>query len=173
MPVIDVDEELTPFGASVQGTWSLVPEARLWNAEGMPAEGVYAVTAAQVRAWVEELTGVVAMTLDGWQRLSDEPVSPELTSDRDQLIEYARTVIHNGAASYLEAARHPERARQNDTSYAAVLWARYTDGLDRLSAWLTKRLAAGEPGDTPEPATDFGGGAFAFPLPTFPDHFAV
>lgn len=171
MPV-DVDEELPPFGASVQGTWSLVPEARLWNGEGMPPEGTYAVTAAQVRAWVEELTGVVAMTLTGWQRLSSTPVEPETTSDRDQLIEYARTVVHNGAASYLEAARHPERARQNDTSYAAVLWARYTDGLDRLATWLAERLAASAPGDAVEPAST-AGGAFAFPLPTFVDRWPV
>ena len=170
---IDVNEELPPFGASVQGAWSLVPEARLWTGDGMPPEGTYAVTAAQVRAWVEELTGVVAMTLTGWQRLSDEPVDPETTSDRAQLIEYARTVIHNGSSSYLEAARHPERARQNDTSYAAVLWARYTDGLDRLATWLVGRLAASEPGDTPEPATDLGGAAFAFPLPTFVDRWPV
>lgn len=169
---IDPAAPVSPFGATVNGTWSLVPEARLYAVDD-PSEipdGSFGVTTAQVQAWVEELTGVVAMTLTDWQRLNDEPVDPETTSDRAQLIEYARTVIHNGAGSYLEDARHPERSSTNQTAYGAVLWNRYTDGLDRLAAWLTKRLAAGETGDTPEVP---GGGAASFPCPTFADNFPV
>lgn len=160
------DTPVEPFGATVDGVTALVPEARLYAGDLPVPEGTYAVTVGQVTAWVEELTGVVAMTLTGWQRLSDEPVDPEETSDRDQLIEYARTVVHNGAASYLEAARHPERSSVNDTSYAAVLWQRYTDGLDRVATWLAGRLAAGEPGDT---ADAYAGPAYYFPEPLFGD----
>jgi hypothetical protein len=172
MPV-DPTAPVDPFGATVNGTWSLVPEAKLLNVEPDEVpDGTFGVTMGQVLAWVEELTGVVAMTLTGWQRLSDTPVAPEQTSDRAQLIEYARTVIHNGAASYLEAARHPERSKVNSDSYSAVLWKRYTDGLDRLAAWLTKRLADLEAGDTEETLTT-GGGAYAFPCPVFLDRFPV
>lgn len=158
---------VAPFGASVAGVTSLVPEARLWTSSNPIPAGTYAVTIDQVAAWVDELTGVVAMTLDGWQRLNAVAVAPETTSDRDQLVAYARTVVHNGAASYLEAARHPERAGVNDTSYAAVLWARYTDGLTRLTAWLATRLAAGDTADGPDPAADLP--AYAFPTPLVGD----
>lgn len=164
-----VDTELPPFRATAAGAAALVPEARLIAGNGPIPEGTYGITEAQVEAWVEELTGVVAMTLTGWQRLSDEPVGPEVTSDRDQLVEYARTVIHNGAASYLEAARHPERANVNDTSYAAVLWQRYTDGLDRLAGWLAGRLARLEPGDEVLADAYAGGPAGSFPEPLFGD----
>lgn len=163
------DTPTPPFGATVDGVTALVPEARL--VDGTPAAGQYGVTVTQVQAWVDELTGVVAMTLDHWQRLSDEPVEPEDTSDRAQLCEYARTVIHNGAASYLEAARHPELASNvNDTSYAAVLWSRYTDGLDRVAAWLEKRLADQDPADTPEPQAATGFTDYAFPPPLIGDN---
>lgn len=152
-----------PFGASAQGAIDLVPEARIRT--GPPVAGQYGVTIAQVQAWVEELTGVLGMTLDGWERLSDSPEDGQPTSDREDLASYARTVIHNGAASYLEAARHPERAGVNDTSYAAVLWARYLEGLDRLTGWLAARLAALEPGDE-----DYAGGPDgSFPDPLFGD----
>lgn len=163
-----VDTELPPFRATVAGAWSLVPEAKLHDGpvDTIP-EGSYAVTVPQVEAWVAELSGVVAMTLTDWQRLTDEPVEPETTSDRDQLVTYARAVIHNGAASYLEAARHPERASVNDTSYAAVLWQRYTDGLDRLTAWLTRRLDVPGPGD--EVPAGAGGASFDFPAPLIGD----
>lgn len=163
-----VDTEVPPFAATAAGAWSLVPEARLYDGPMPPPDGVYAVTVAQVEAWVAELTGAVAMRLDGWQRLSDTPVEPETTSDRDQLIDYARTVIHNGAASYLEAARHPERAAVNDTSYAAVLWERYRAGLEDLVGWLTGRLARADAGDAPAPAPA-GGLAYSFPPPLFGD----
>lgn len=172
--MVDITTTVEPFGATVNGVWSLVPEAKLFD--GTPDElpvGQYAITIDQVYAWVEEISGTVAMLLTGWQRLNHEPVAPETTSDRAQLIEYARTVIHNGAGSYLEAARHPERATRNDTSYAAVLWDRYTTGLDRLAAWLKDRLAAGETDDTGDTPTVEDGAAFAFPCPTFADRFPL
>lgn len=165
----EADAPVAPFGATRSGVTGLVPEARLIAGDGPIPAGSYGVTEGQVDAWVDELTGVVAMTLDGWQRLSDEPIEPEVTSDREQLLEYARTVIHNGAGSYLEAARHPERASVNDTSYAAVLWSRYTDGLDRLSAWLIRRLTDPRYVDDVPLAEASSGLDYAFPLPLFGD----
>lgn len=160
-----------PFGATRAGVVSLTPEAKLIAGDTVP-EGRYGVTEAQVDAWLDELSDAVAMVLDGWEGLDDTPVLAEdgvtvlVAGDRTRLIGAARTIVHNGAAAYLEAARHPERATVNDTSYAAVLWARYTAGLDRLAAWLTARLATPEPGDTD---AALAGPAYAFPAPLIGD----
>lgn len=165
-----VDTPVDPFGATAKGAADLVPEARLLTAEA-PA-GKYGVTEAQVEAWVREVTSTVAMRLDGWEHLSNTPVLDDtgavvIKGDRDRLAGSARTVVHNGAASYLEAARHPERAAVNDTSYAAVLWDRYRTGLEDLVGWLTARLAKAEADDTP---TAYAGGpAYSFPPPLFGD----
>ena len=166
-----------PWQATVRGVLDLVPEASLlsegatvppvsgeWvSAAAAPQRGV---TLAAVTGWLEQLSARVAMRLDGWQQLPAEPVAPETTSDRDQLSGYARDLVHNGAASYLEAARHPERAALSQTTYDQVLWARFTGGLDQLDEWLRKRLAAGAP-------VEGGGSASAaagnFPPPTFLD----
>jgi hypothetical protein len=174
----DVDDQATvpPFGANLAGVKAFVPEVVLLT--GNVLVGKFGVQEAQVMAWLDEMSGTVAMTLDGWERLDDTPTEREVAvgevppdSDREQLRRFARTVIHNGAASYLEAARHPERATVNDTSYAAVLWARYLTGLEQLAAWLTRRLAAGGTDDT---TGDYPGGAsFNFPRPIFPDGFGV
>lgn len=165
-----LDTQAPPFGATAAGALALVPEARLIPGAGPAPVGKFGVTEAQLEAWVAELTGTVAMRLDGWQRVSTEAVAPETTSDRDQLATYARAVIHNGAASYLEAARHPERAGVADTSYAAVLWARYRDGLTDLIGWLEARLADPAGGDTPEPETDASAGVlYNFPAPLVGD----
>lgn len=161
-----------PFGATRAGVLSLTPEAKLIAGDTVP-DGRYGVTEAQVDAWLDELTDAVTMTLDGWEALDDTPTlagdgtTVLVDGDRTRLIGAARTIVHNGAASYLEAARHPERATVNDTSYAAVLWARYTAGLDRLSAWLTRRLEQPEPGD--DAAVELGASAFSFPTPLVGD----
>ncbi len=167
---INPDDPIPPFGATVSGVASLVPEATLRDGTQPAVEGQYRITYEQVAAWVTEISGAVAMRLDGWQNLPgrtpEDVKPPETTPDRDQLVEYARTVIHNGAASYLEAARHPERAQVNTESYAAVLWARYRDGLADLIAWLAARL--GNDGELPgEDGT--GGIGFCFPPPLFGD----
>lgn len=158
-----LDTAVPPFDATAAGAAALVPEARLVAGSGPVPEGTYGITEATVETWVGELTGAVAMRLTGWQRLSDEVVAPETTSDRDQLIAAARTIIHNGAGSYLEAARHPERSGVNDDSYSAVLWNRYTAGLDQLAAWLEGRLADGDPIDEP------AGAPTGIPIGYFPD----
>lgn len=161
------DEPVAPFGATRVGVTALVPEARLTPGDGPLPAGKYGLTEAQVDRWVDELTDSAAMRLDGWQRLATDPVAPETTSDRDQLIGNVRNVIHNGAASYLDAARHPERANPTDSSYAEVLWARYRTGLDEVAAWLERRLAAPTGGDATAPES--AGIAYSFPAPLFGD----
>lgn len=159
---IRTDTPVDPFGATVDGVTALVPEVRL--AEAPLPVGKYAVTVQQVRAWVEELSAAVAMRVDGWHRLAVEPDDGEQTSDRDQFLAFARTVVHNGVASYTEAARHPERP----SAYAAVLWDRYTTGRDELVGWLTDRLATSTAGDTPEQPS-VSGLAWSFPSPLIGD----
>ena len=166
---------VAPFGATRAGVTALVPEAKLVPGDGPLAPGQYGVTEAQVDAWVDELSESVAMTLDGWERLSvvdtlaADGTTILVVSDRARFLGSARTLVHNGAASYLEAARHPERAAVNDTSYAAVLWARYTEGLDRLAGWLTKRLEDPQAGDETEPEDVNGGAVYSFPTPLVGD----
>jgi hypothetical protein len=170
------DEPVAPFGATRAGVTGLVPEARLVPGDAL-VEGRYGVTEAQVDRWLDELSGDVSVRLDGWERLTNvavldttggEPVTL-IEGDRDRVRAWAAGVIHNGAASYLEAARHPERSSVNSDSYSAVLWDRYTTGLDRVAAWLTGRLDALEPGDVEEPAPEYAGPAYSFPTPLIGD----
>lgn len=170
------NEPVAPFGATRAGVTGLVPEARLVAGEGPPPVGTYGVTEGTVDGWVDELSGAVAIRLDGWEALTNEPVVEDVAGvpttivegDRDRLRAWARSVVHNGAASYLEAARHPERAAVNDTSYAAVLWDRYVTGLDRVAAWLEARLANPDAGDTVTEAA-YAGPAYYFPDPLIGD----
>lgn len=155
---------VAPFGAHVAGVLALVPEARVPKAAEVPA-GRHAVTEEQVLEWLVGLSARLAVRLDGWERLKVEPEEPETLSDRDTFVAHAADLVHNGAASYLEAARYPERAGKSTTSYDAVLWQRFVDGLDDLAAWLERRLAAGDattPGgaDTPVPAHSFPPASF-------------
>lgn len=168
------DAPVAPFGATRAGVTGLVPEARLVPGDVLVV-GKYGVTEAQVDRWLDELSGDVSVALDGWERLSNAPALAEdgvtvlVTGDRDRVKAWAAGVVHNGAASYLEAARHPERAAVNDTSYAAVLWDRYTAGLDKLTTWLAGRLADLDAGDVEEPSLEHAGPAFYFPTPLIGD----
>lgn len=163
------DDPVPPFGATRAGVTALVPEAQV-VAELAP--GRRGVTEAQLDAWLAELSGRVARALDGWETLPDEPdpaetEAGETLSDREELILAARGVVHNGAASYLEAARHPEQAGKATTTYAAVLWQRFEDGLAELVDWLAIRLERGDPADTGDGLVGAPGLAYAFPDPTF------
>lgn len=170
------DEPVAPFGATRAGVTGLVPEARLVPGDVL-VEGRYGVTEAQVDRWLDELSGDVSVRLDGWERLSnvavvdDTGVEPVvlIDGDRDRVRAWAAGVIHNGAASYLEAARHPERSSVNAESYSAVLWQRYEAGLDRVAAWLEGRLEVPDAGDTEAPDVELGGPAYSFPTPLVGD----
>lgn len=135
-------DPVAPFGATVAGVLALVPEAVVPKAAEL--NGRKAVTEEQVVEWLGGLSSRLSVRLDGWERLSTEVEDPELIPDREQFLTHARDLVHNGAGSYLEAARYPERAGKSTTSYDAVLWARYVDGLADLAAWLERRLAAGD-----------------------------
>jgi hypothetical protein len=160
------DTLVPPFGASVAGAAALVPAAVLFD--GAAPVGQTGVTVAAVESWVGALSSRVAVNLDGWERLSTVAPAPGVPSDRDQLVAAARDLVHNGAASYLEAARHPAASGKSATSYDAVLWARFTEGLTSLGAWLSKRLEVPDAGDTPAAELDTDGGAEgSFPPASF------
>lgn len=156
-----------PFDATVAGVQALLPHATLYDA--LPT-GRRGVTTANVTAWLTELSNRVDLRLSGWRRLRATATAEEEAAGHPaplaRLTAYARDLVHNGAASYAEAARFPERADTTDTAYAGVLWARFTSGLDELTAWLKDELTV--EGEL-EPGPDAGiGGDVAY---SFPDPF--
>lgn len=157
---------VAPFGATVAGVLALTPEATLVTAAQLVA-GRRGVTEADVIGWLEGLSARVSLRLDGWERLEAVVIDgADSLPDRAILIAQARDLVHNGAASYLEAARYPERAAKADTSYAAVLWARFEGGLELLYGWLSVRvntglLEGGATGGTPSLDFSFPEASFA------------
>lgn len=166
--MIDLTEGFTPWGATVDGALQLLPDAVLI---ANPEPGRVGVTVVAAEQWVEDVSRRVARRLSRWQQLPTAPVAPEVDSDRDQLVADARDLVHQAVASYIEAARRPGTTA-NEASYAAVLWRRYTTGLDELATWLDELLeaaaagegGAGAPGEqTPKRSPS------SFPAPTFTD----
>lgn len=161
-------DPVPPFSATVDGAAALVPEATLPEALGPGERGV---TVGQVAAWVASLSGRLEVRLTGWRRLRDVPTDEETAAGdlapRDRLRAAAADLVHNGAASYLEAARFPERAAQSDTSYAAVLWARFVEGEDLLATWLEAELDTDGAGDGDVVDLGLGGIGYSFPAASF------
>ncbi len=134
---------------------ALVPEATI------PEEretGQKAVIESEVEDWIASLTATVTLQCDGWTRLPAERL--------DVFEQVAQTIVACGAASYLEAARAPERAGMADTSYAGVLWERWREGLTGLQAIVREWLMDPEPGGS----LSLLGGAASFPDPSIPDN---
>lgn len=156
-----------PFGATLDGVKALIPHAAVVETLGPGDRGV---TAAQARAWVASLSSAVDLRLTGWNLLRAAPTAEETAAGQPapqaRLKAAAADLVHQGAASYLEAARFPERARPADTSYAEVLWRRYTEGLEALTAWLETELEDTE-GGIVEGATAGLGIAYSFPEASF------
>jgi hypothetical protein len=157
-------ETLPPFGANVDGVRALIPEAPILAVLPPGGKGV---TVDMVTGWLTEFTRRLSLALDGWERLRSTPTIEEaaagIAAPRDDFAALVRNLIHNAVASYTEAARFPERA---ETGYASVLWARFTTGLDSLSAWLVAELNSGDV-EAPGAEGPAGTGAYSFPPPTF------
>ncbi|KWW97404.1 hypothetical protein LI90_4376 (plasmid) [Carbonactinospora thermoautotrophica] len=148
-----------PWGASVDGAAALVPEATIPDTLQPGQRGV---TRAQVEQWVTDLCQRVLVRLAGWERIRDD-------ARRAAVQAAARDLVHQGVASYIEGARHPERAGLSETSYAAVLWRRFTEGLEELAAQVAEWLA--DPDDaTPDADVEAASApAWCFPAPVFTD----
>lgn len=146
------DVPIGPFGVTIDDVTTLVPEATVPETLSSGQKGV---TQATVEGWITRLSADAALALDGYENLADAGrLSAVETS--------ARRVVADGVASYLEAARAPERAGKADTSYAAVLWDRWLTGLAALVVKVVEWREA-------DPATVRSSAASRFPEPVIPD----
>ena len=151
------EDPVDPFGANVAGVQALIPDATLVETLNV---GQKAITKDQARQWLVELTGHALIRLSRYTQLGDE-TEPR----RVALVAMARDILHNGAASYVEAARYPERAGKAEESYEGVLWRRYQQGLTSLEAQLDEWLDDDQSGHGDKNA----GASGCFPRPTVLD----
>ena len=147
------------FGCTVESVYALAPEAERvtdGNNSRMPTP----ITEDTVAGWITDIDAEVAGAL---VRINLIGVGPNLTT----LQTAARTVVANGAASYLEAARYPTRSSLNDTTYAGVLWGRYQAGVTALVSQLNAVIvdAGSDVGTTGAESGPFG----VFPCTYFTD----
>lgn len=142
-------DPLGPFGATVQGVIDLLPHATFPETLNPGQKGV---SKAMVAGYVMELSGRVDLKLVDRDRLTGEGRVVQVEAA-------ARDAIHNGAASYAQAARFPEQSAPNSDGYAGVLWARFEtavkDVAGLVDAWLVDSDDA-----TPEEGTSPG---YSFP----------
>ena len=110
---------------------ALVPEATIPEER---ATGQKAVIESEVEDWIASLTAALVSGLhEDWLLLPEDKV---------ELIEAAgKTIVACAAASYVEAARAPERAGLANTTYSAVLWDRWMQGRAELTAQVEEWLA--------------------------------
>jgi hypothetical protein len=125
-----------PFAATVDAVYNLAPEAERVT-DGNLSKLPTPITEDTVARWVEEVSAAVSVGIGPWASFT----GPTL----ERVSAAARAVVANGAASYLEAARYPTRADLNDSTYAGVLWRRYTDGVATLAGQVTALIDAGGP----------------------------
>lgn len=154
---------IAPWGATVGGVVDLLPQAAFPETLSPGQKGVSKV---MVTRYLTELSGMVALRLAGYERLTDE-------ARQAAVLTAARDLVHNGAASYAQAARFPEQASPNKDSYSTILWERYRAGLELLATQLDEWLE--DPDDaTPEgPAADGLGASYGqFPDPYFHERMA-
>lgn len=161
---LDLNAQVPPWGATVNGALSLLPDAVLLGQEPSANGANRGVSRLRAYAWVEELSGQVALRLDGWSTLSADLNDDTQLSDRDNLKTSARSLVHNGVASYIQAARYSGDDR---SGYATILWERYTTGLDVLTGWLTRRLEGEDP--AAQDGGAIGGAVGRFPPPFYRD----
>lgn len=150
-------DPIAPWDATVQGVMDLLPAATFPVTLEAGKKGI---TQAMIASYIGEVSGRVSARLVGWEALSGTTAAAITTAARD--------LTEQGAASYAQAARFPEQSSPRNTDgYAAVLWARFTTGLDLLAARVAEELT--------DPTLDAGGGAsgadYYFPAPTFAEGF--
>lgn len=147
------------FDATVDSVYDLVPEAdRVTDANNstLPTP----ITEDTVARWLVAVSDAVAAGIGDWRGF---------TGDNLEAVKAAgRAVVANGAASYLEAARYPTRAGLDDSTYAGVLWTRYTQGVTALAESVAASVATGDTGGGADSVQSgpFGAG---FPDPFFVD----
>lgn len=136
------------YGAAVAGVEALVTNLTLTYATNP--------STADVAGWLVELGQRVAARIGPLDEL-DADVAELLTTK-------ARGVVHLGAAAYTEDAAHPERiTKQGDDRYGAILWARFTEGLNELAELVDRERGA----DDLDPLAGRQHAGASFPAPMF------
>lgn len=145
-----------PFGATVDGVQALLPMTTLLETR---APGQQGVTVADAVNFLTSVSGRVEGRLYRWERLTADAETAVIAAAKD--------LVETGAASYVQAARHPEQSDPSRDSYASVLWSRFETGLETLAARVDTFLEDARDVDDTAAGTD--GAAWAFPVTAFPD----
>lgn len=153
----NLTEALGDYEATLQGVADLLPQMSLLEALNPGQRGV---TYAMAKGYVLEITGRVQARLINFHRLNGDA--------QGRIRKGAKDLVHNGAASYAQAARFPEQAQPNTDGYATVLWNRFSTGLDDLVK-LCDQLLADQETDSDECALNKAVPATSFPLPVIDD----
>jgi len=120
------------------------------------------VSAAQVTSWIQDVAARVSMRIHRRSKITDAPMTATIAAA-------AHDLVLNGAGSYLVAAAFPAKAGTNDnTSYSAELWRRFTEGLDELEKAIDEWLADNPGAGAGSTSTIVG----SFPEPRFADDIA-
>ena len=147
---LDLNAQVGPFGATVNGALGLLTDAILLGQQPAPGGIDRGVTRLQAFKWVQEFTGRVSIAIGGTERVVEaipELVAPVWTTCRD--------LVQTATAARIEAAR----GRQ---PYAEYLWAQYGQGIGELKDYLGVKLGS----DVDDSVTSI---LFSFPRPTWPD----
>ncbi|QKY79776.1 hypothetical protein SEA_BUMBLE_10 [Arthrobacter phage Bumble] len=157
------------WGVNVEAVSALAPHVTIHDTSSpeAPADPVYSspsvrrITRGQVEGWISSVSARVSGRL--WRL----PELPEDHPARPGILVAAQDVVANGAAAYLVDAAFPAKAAPNEnTSYGAVLWARYNDGLAELEGRIGIVLDALRPGGA---VSGPAAASSESPPPLFPD----
>ena len=161
-----------PFGATTDGARNLVVAL----AEGGRPAGALAAgnrpTDDTVGAWLDSGGADVAAAIRGYDRLAADPATAKPGQDDlvTSIVTRAKSLTELYAASLLANVIFPERG--GNRSLGDTLYARFTDGLTRLTNDVRVELTALEelePDDVSQWATDEAGPVAQFGAPFLRD----
>ena len=154
------DTPVGVFGCTVRQVAALARNVEIRDHPTGDRDPDLTITTTEVETWIGQLSDALTSRLTSFTR-----VKPGTT--RTAILTAGADAVANAAASYAEAAAHPEYATPADaTSYAATLWARWQDAAQQLEATLAALIADAGPDITPDPRT---APAWHFPPPALPD----
>ncbi len=148
--LLDLNAQVGPYGATVNGALGLLPDATLLGQHPAPGGIDRGVTRLQAFKWVQEFTGIITMRIGGTDRI---------VNDLGELVPsiYAtcRALVQTATASRIETAR----GRQE---YGQWLWGQWEQGVTDLLKFVDDKL-----GDAPDDSIN--GLSFSFPRTQWPD----
>lgn len=148
------------FGCTVADVLRLLPHIEVGapvvvDAEYGPTQ-VRHLTEADVEGFIQAVGSRVLARIYRYEAV------PERTQEHIRTM--ARDLVATGAAHYVQAAVHPGASNPNDgSSYAAMLWDRFTTDLDDVRATIDREL------EDPSDGIPSGGITGFFPPPMFTD----